>query len=88
MAGERNDSDELTAAASRSIHFIEKDSDEHIAIIFGSAWPSPTASFSSSSNMWTMSSVQAPAVTFRIVNLLPEDNVFGCAHAYLGSYSN
>jgi hypothetical protein len=33
--------------------------------------------------MWTMSSGQAPAETFRIANLLHEDNVFGCAHASL-----
>ena len=54
--GGRSNSDELTAAASRSVRFIDKDSAEHITTIFGSAWPSSTASFSSSSSMWTMAS--------------------------------
>ena len=48
--------DELNAVESRSIRFIDKDSAEHVATIFGSAWPSSIASFSSSSSMWTMSS--------------------------------
>jgi hypothetical protein len=50
-AGGRSNSDELTAAASRSIRFIDKDSAEHVTTIFGSAWPSSTARFSSSSSM-------------------------------------
>jgi hypothetical protein len=49
--GGRSDTDELTAAASRSIHFIYNDSAERVTTIFGSAWPSLTASFSSSSGM-------------------------------------
>jgi hypothetical protein len=33
----------LTAVASRSICFIDKDSAEHVTTIFGRAWPSSTA---------------------------------------------
>jgi hypothetical protein len=55
--GGRSNSDESTAAAaaSRPIRFIDKNPAEHVTTIFGSAWPSSTASFSSSSSMWTMS---------------------------------
>ena len=49
--GGRSNSDELTAAAFRSILFIKKDSAEHDTTIPGSAGPSSTASFPSSSSM-------------------------------------
>ena len=64
--GGRSNSDELTAAASRSIRFIDKDSAEHVTTIFGSAWLSSTASFSSSSSMWTMSSGRPLAGTRKL----------------------
>jgi len=54
--GGRSSSDELTATFKfRSIRFSDRDSAEHVTTILGSAWPSSTASFSSSSSMWTIS---------------------------------
>lgn len=55
--GGRSSSEELTATFKfRSIRFSDRDSAEHVTTILGSAWPSSTASFSSSSSMWTISS--------------------------------
>src|SRR5712671_2731166 len=53
--GGRSSSDELKET-SRSLRFSDRDSAEHVTTILGSAWPSSTASFSSSSSMWAMSS--------------------------------
>jgi hypothetical protein len=75
--GGRSNLDELKAAASRSIRFIDRDSAEHVTTIFGSAWPSSTASFSSSSSMWTMSS-GSPLAGTRKLQRLPSASQISC----------
>ena len=49
-AGGRSGSYDLTAAAPRSIRVIDNISAEHVTTIFGSARPSSTARFASSSS--------------------------------------
>jgi len=56
MAGGGRRSDDEFTMPFRCIRFSDRDSAEHVTTILGSAWPSSTASFSSSSSMWTMSS--------------------------------
>ena len=84
--GKRSSSYELTAAGSRFIRSIDKNSAEHVTTIFGSARSSSTATFSgySSLSTCTMSSEACPRERASSSAVLPhrkflhEDGVSEC----------
>ena len=81
-SGRRSSND--PAMAFLSICFNDRDSAEHVTTIFGSAWPSSTASFEFLEHadhvfrQPTHGDAQAPAVALCIINFLDEDHFLKC----------